>query len=227
MLIRVLSSVRPQVYQGERRVAARNRFVGQFVLEDLPDGPAGRPLDLALSIDEDGILTVEAKLRSARNWEGCTLRLEDVAAVDVITNVEDADRYREEDDRELQRLQAKRRLEMFLENESDDVPLQVSLTHRKTEGCVLHLACRQMRVSAPCKKGDTPLLAGRVVVHRVYPCCTRICCVVGRLYRTLFCVFQNKRAFKETQLWCEHNDDATFETYRDKLAEAKRLRKTE
>jgi molecular chaperone DnaK len=49
------------VYQGESEVASENRFLGRFVLGDLPRDTAGRVrVEVAFTIDADGILEVSA-----------------------------------------------------------------------------------------------------------------------------------------------------------------------
>jgi molecular chaperone DnaK len=50
-----------EVYQGEREIAAENHHVGGFVLSGIPPAPAGVPeIKIKFSIDDDGILSVEA-----------------------------------------------------------------------------------------------------------------------------------------------------------------------
>jgi molecular chaperone DnaK len=51
-----------QVYQGERRMAADNRLLGRFDLEDIPPAPRGMPqIEVTFSLDANGILEVKAK----------------------------------------------------------------------------------------------------------------------------------------------------------------------
>jgi molecular chaperone HscA len=54
------------VYQGERDLVAHNRKLAEFVLDKIPNMPAGMPkVDIQFLIDADGILKVQAKeLRS-------------------------------------------------------------------------------------------------------------------------------------------------------------------
>jgi molecular chaperone DnaK len=50
------------VYQRERQMAANNRLLGQFNLEDIPPAPRGVPqIEVAFDIDANGILNVSAK----------------------------------------------------------------------------------------------------------------------------------------------------------------------
>ncbi len=50
------------VYQGERKMAADNRVLGQFNLEGIPPAPRGMPqIEVTFDIDANGILNVSAK----------------------------------------------------------------------------------------------------------------------------------------------------------------------
>lgn len=57
------------MYQGERLVADRNKFIGKFVVEHIPPAPAGLKLAVALALDDDGILSVQAKLAGSIQWQ--------------------------------------------------------------------------------------------------------------------------------------------------------------
>ena len=56
------TAVTVKVYQGEREMAADNRLLGQFNLEDIPPAPRGIPqIEVRFDIDANGILNVSAK----------------------------------------------------------------------------------------------------------------------------------------------------------------------
>ena len=56
------SAVTVRVFQGERQMAADNRLLGQFNLEDIPTAPRGVPqIEVRFDIDQNGILNVAAK----------------------------------------------------------------------------------------------------------------------------------------------------------------------
>ncbi len=56
------SAVTVRVFQGEREMAADNRLLGQFNLEDIPPAPRGVPqIEVKFDIDANGILNVSAK----------------------------------------------------------------------------------------------------------------------------------------------------------------------
>jgi len=51
-----------KVYQGEREMAADNKFLGHFDLIGIPPAPRGRPqIEVTFDIDANGILNVSAK----------------------------------------------------------------------------------------------------------------------------------------------------------------------
>jgi molecular chaperone DnaK len=51
-----------QVYQGERKMAAQNKSLGRFDLNDIPPAPRGMPqIEVTFDIDANGILNVSAK----------------------------------------------------------------------------------------------------------------------------------------------------------------------
>jgi molecular chaperone DnaK len=55
-------AVTVRVFQGERELAADNRLLGEFNLEDIPPAPRGMPqIDVTFDIDANGILNVSAK----------------------------------------------------------------------------------------------------------------------------------------------------------------------
>jgi molecular chaperone DnaK len=56
------TAVTVRVFQGERKMAAANRLLGEFNLEGLPPQPRGVPqIEVKFDIDQNGILSVSAK----------------------------------------------------------------------------------------------------------------------------------------------------------------------
>ncbi|WP_410219193.1 molecular chaperone DnaK, partial [Paracoccus sp. (in: a-proteobacteria)] len=56
------NAVTIRVFQGEREMAADNKMLGQFNLEDIPPAPRGMPqIEVTFDIDANGILNVTAK----------------------------------------------------------------------------------------------------------------------------------------------------------------------
>ncbi|TVQ01331.1 MAG: molecular chaperone DnaK [Planctomycetaceae bacterium] len=56
------TAVTVRVFQGERKMAAANRLLGEFNLEGIPPQPRGMPqIEVKFDIDQNGILSVSAK----------------------------------------------------------------------------------------------------------------------------------------------------------------------
>ncbi len=56
------NAVTIRVFQGEREMAADNKLLGQFNLEDIPSAPRGLPqIEVTFDIDANGIVSVSAK----------------------------------------------------------------------------------------------------------------------------------------------------------------------
>ena len=56
------TAVTIKVYQGERKMAADNKLLGQFSLEGIPSAPRGMPqIEVTFDIDANGIVHVSAK----------------------------------------------------------------------------------------------------------------------------------------------------------------------
>uniref|UniRef100_A0AC34R5K2 Heat shock protein 70 n=1 Tax=Panagrolaimus sp. JU765 TaxID=591449 RepID=A0AC34R5K2_9BILA len=56
------TQVEVKIYQGEREIAANNKFLGKFLLVDIPTAPRGVPyIEVTFDIDADGIINVSAK----------------------------------------------------------------------------------------------------------------------------------------------------------------------
>ena len=68
------SSVQIQVYQGEREIAAYNKRLGVFDLDNLPPAPRGVPqIEVTFDIDANGIVHVSAKDRATNREQGMTI----------------------------------------------------------------------------------------------------------------------------------------------------------
>ncbi|CAL8069443.1 unnamed protein product [Orchesella dallaii] len=68
------TNVTIKIYQGESSVAKQNNLLGEFVLEGIPPGPAGRErVEVIMEIDAMGILHVTAICKSTRGSKGLTI----------------------------------------------------------------------------------------------------------------------------------------------------------
>ena len=64
-----------RVYQGEREIAAQNKLLGQFNLEDIPPAPRGMPqIEVTFDIDANGIVNVSAKDKATGKQQNVTIQ---------------------------------------------------------------------------------------------------------------------------------------------------------
>jgi molecular chaperone DnaK len=124
------TSVTIRVFQGEREIAEENELLDEFMLSGIPPAPAGTPqIEVKFSIDENGIVNVEAEDKGSGNTESVTIEggtgLSD-EEIDEMVN--EAEKHAEEDQRRRERIEARNeaetaanRAEKTLEENSEEV----------------------------------------------------------------------------------------------------------
>ena len=69
------NAVTIRVFQGEREMAADNKMLGQFNLEDIPPAPRGMPqIEVTFDIDANGIVSVSAKDKGTGKEQNITIQ---------------------------------------------------------------------------------------------------------------------------------------------------------
>ena len=69
------SAVTIRVFQGEREMAADNKMLGQFNLEEIPPAPRGMPqIEVTFDIDANGIVSVGAKDKGTNKEQKITIQ---------------------------------------------------------------------------------------------------------------------------------------------------------
>ncbi|MDO5369657.1 molecular chaperone DnaK [Paracoccus sp. (in: a-proteobacteria)] len=69
------NAVTIRVFQGEREMAADNKLLGQFNLEDIPPAPRGMPqIEVTFDIDANGIVSVSAKDKGTGKTQNITIQ---------------------------------------------------------------------------------------------------------------------------------------------------------
>ena len=69
------NAVTIRVFQGEREMAADNKMLGQFNLEDIPPAPRGVPqIEVTFDIDANGIVSVSAKDKGTGKSQNITIQ---------------------------------------------------------------------------------------------------------------------------------------------------------
>jgi molecular chaperone DnaK len=82
-----------KVYQGERKMAADNKLLGQFNLEGIPPAPRGLPqIEVTFDVDANGILHVSAKDKASGKEQRITIQsCGGLSDVDIEKMVKDAE----------------------------------------------------------------------------------------------------------------------------------------
>jgi molecular chaperone DnaK len=69
------NAVTIRVFQGEREMAADNKMLGQFNLEQIPPAPRGMPqIEVTFDIDANGIVSVKAKDKGTNKEQAITIQ---------------------------------------------------------------------------------------------------------------------------------------------------------
>lgn len=110
------AGVTVQVYEGERAMTKDNNLLGKFDLNGIPPAPRGVPqIEVTFDIDANGILHVSAQDKSTgkRNKIAITNDKGRLSKSEIEKMVQDAERFREEDDQQRERVQSKNKLESY------------------------------------------------------------------------------------------------------------------
>jgi molecular chaperone DnaK len=95
------TGVEVHVLQGERSMAAQNKSLGRFKLEDLPPMPAGMPqIEITYDIDANGVLNVSAQEKSTGKEASITIQNTTTLSEDEVDKmVKDAEANADADSR--------------------------------------------------------------------------------------------------------------------------------
>ena len=93
------NAVTIRVFQGEREMAADNKLLGQFNLENIPPAPRGMPqIEVTFDIDANGIVSVKAKDKGTNKEQQITIQASGGLSDDEIEKmVKDAEANAEAD----------------------------------------------------------------------------------------------------------------------------------
>ena len=118
------------VLQGERPMAPDNKTLGRFQLTDIPPAPRGVPqIEVTFDIDKNGIVTVSAKDQGTGKSQNITIKSSSGLSDEEIDRmVNDAEENAEAD--------KKRKEEVELRNEADQLVFQTDKTLEDLEGKV-------------------------------------------------------------------------------------------
>ena len=106
-----------QVYEGERAMTKDNNLLGKFHLDGIPPMPRGVPqIEVTFDIDADGILNVSAVEKSTGKENKITIKNEKgrLSADEIEKMVQEAEKFKAEDEANKQRIEAKNQLENYI-----------------------------------------------------------------------------------------------------------------
>ena len=103
------TSVEIHILQGERDMAAGNKTIGRFHLENIPPAPRGIPkIEVTFDIDANGILHVTAKDLGTSNEQKVTITAStNMSDGDIDKAVKEAEQFAEEDKKRKEIIDAK------------------------------------------------------------------------------------------------------------------------
>ena len=119
-----------QVFEGERRMTKDNNSLGKFQLDGIPPMPRGVPqIEVTYDIDANGILNVSALEKSTGKINKITIKNDKsrLSKDEVEKMIAEAEKYKEEDDKNASRIEAKSKLENYcysVKNSMEDEKLK-------------------------------------------------------------------------------------------------------
>ncbi|WP_338549563.1 molecular chaperone DnaK [Roseovarius phycicola] len=110
------SAVTIRVFQGEREMAADNKILGQFNLEDIPPAPRGMPqIEVTFDIDANGIVSVQAKDKGTGKEHKITIQASGgLSEEDIEQMVRDAEENAEADKDRRELVEARNQAESLI-----------------------------------------------------------------------------------------------------------------
>merc|ERR1711892_962240 len=108
-----------QVYEGERAMTKDNHNLGKFDLTGIPPAPRGVPqIEVTFDVDANGILNVSACDKSTGKQNKITITNDKgrLSKEDIEKMVNDAEKYKADDDKQKERISAKNNLESYCFN---------------------------------------------------------------------------------------------------------------
>ncbi|XP_018017214.1 heat shock 70 kDa protein cognate 4 [Hyalella azteca] len=105
-----------QVYEGERAMTKDNNLLGKFELTGIPPAPRGVPqIEVTFDIDANGILNVSAVDKSTGKESKITITNDKgrLSKEEIEKMVQDAEKFRDEDEKHKEKISAKNSLESY------------------------------------------------------------------------------------------------------------------
>lgn len=113
------SAVTIQVFEGERTMTRDNHLLGSFNLSGIPPAPRGVPqIDVSFDVDANGILKVNALEKASSKSHSITITNEKgrLSQEEIERMVQEAEKFKSEDDVARQKIEARNGLENYTYN---------------------------------------------------------------------------------------------------------------
>ena len=117
------NAVTIRVFQGEREMAADNKILGQFNLENIPPAPRGMPqIEVTFDIDANGIVSVGAKDKGTGKEHQITIQASGgLSDADIEQMVKDAEANAEADKERREMVEARNQAESLIHSTEKSV----------------------------------------------------------------------------------------------------------
>uniref|UniRef100_A0A7S4L3Y3 Endoplasmic reticulum chaperone BIP n=1 Tax=Guillardia theta TaxID=55529 RepID=A0A7S4L3Y3_GUITH len=105
-----------QVFEGERQMTKDNNLLGKFQLDGIPPAPRGVPqIEVSFDLDANGIMNVSAQDKSTGKQNKITITNDKgrLSQDDIERMVREAERFKEEDERQRKKVEARNALENY------------------------------------------------------------------------------------------------------------------
>ena len=106
-----------QVYEGERQLTKDNNMLGKFQLDGIPPAPRGTPqIEVVFDLDANGVLNVNATDKAGGKSNKITITNDKgrLSKDDIDRMVAEAEKYREDDRRQKERIDARNGFENYI-----------------------------------------------------------------------------------------------------------------
>jgi L1 cell adhesion molecule like protein len=106
-----------QVFEGERAMTKDNTLLGKFQLDGIPPMPRGVPqIEVVFDVDSNGVLNVSASEKSTGKSNKIVITNDKgrLSQEEIDRMVEEAERYKDEDNELKEKIEAKNQLEGYL-----------------------------------------------------------------------------------------------------------------
>merc|ERR1712053_17319 len=104
---------------GERAMTMHNHQLGHFTLQGIPPAPRGTPqIEVTFDVDANGILNVSAVEKGSGKVEKITITNDKgrLSNEEIERMVNDAEKFKDEDEKQKDRISAKNGLESYIFN---------------------------------------------------------------------------------------------------------------